>query len=88
LEHTKQILPSQELAIHNGDVWINHFSNLFKNVNKNQEQNTVYDKLTVLESTIRDYQNPLDTPMTLTKLLDKIPNLKLQKACGVDGLLN
>jgi len=48
----------------------------------------VYDKLTVLESTIRDYQNPLDTPMTLTKLLDKIPNLKLQKACGVDGFLN
>ena len=78
----------QELAIQNGDVWINHFSNLFSNINKNQEQNALSDKLKVLESTIKDYQNPLDSPITLAELLDQIQNLKPQKACGVDGILN
>jgi len=75
----------QELAIQNGDAWINHFSNLFSNINNNQEQSALYNKLRVLESTIKVYQNSLDSPITLAELLDKI---KSQKACGVDGILN
>ncbi len=78
----------QELAIQNGDVWINHFSNLFSNIENNREQNAMYEKLRVLESTIKDYQNPLDSPITLAELLDQIQTLKTQKACGVDGILN
>lgn len=78
----------QELAIQNGDVWINHISNLFSNIDNNQEQNAMCEKLRVLESTIKDYQNPLDSPITLAELLDKIQTLKPQKACGVDGILN
>ncbi len=48
----------------------------------------MYEKLRVLESTIKDYQNPLDSPITLAELLDQIQTLKTQKACGVDGILN
>ncbi len=48
----------------------------------------MYEKLRVLESTIKDYQNPLDSPITLAELLDKIQTLKTQTACGVDGILN
>ena len=46
------------------------------------------DKLQTLESVIKDYQNPLDSPITLKELQDKICSLKRTKACGVDGILN
>ncbi len=39
----------------------------------------MYEKLRVLESTIKDYQNPLDSPITLAELLDQIQTLKTQK---------
>jgi hypothetical protein len=37
---------------------------------------------------MKDYQNPLDSPITLNKLQDKIKTLQTKKACGVDGVLN
>ena len=42
----------------------------------------------ILESTIKDYENPLDSPITLNELQDKIQTLQPKKACGVDGILN
>ena len=78
----------EELSIQNGDLWVNHFSNLFGPIVKNKEQTHIQDKLQTLESVIKDYQNPIDSPFTLKELQDKISSLKLKKACGVDGILN
>ena len=78
----------EELSIQNGDLWVNHFSNLFGPIVKNKEQTHIQDKLQTLESVIKDYQNPIDSPFTLKELQDKISSLKLKKACGVDDILN
>ena len=67
---------------------MNHFSNLFGPIVKNKEQTHMQDKLQTLESVIKDYQNPIDSPITLKELQDKISSLKLKKAGGVDGILN
>ncbi|KAF7662932.1 hypothetical protein LDENG_00222700, partial [Lucifuga dentata] len=77
-----------DLPIQNGDIWVNHFSNLFGPIEKNEQQKHIRDKLQSLESTIKDYQNPLDSPITLKELQDKIKSLQTKKACGVDGILN
>jgi uncharacterized protein YaaR (DUF327 family) len=53
------------------DVRVNHFSNLFGSITKNKEQKHIYDQIQILESTIKDYQNPLDSPNTLNELQDK-----------------
>ena len=67
---------------------MNHFSNLFGPIVKNKEQTHIQDKLQTLELVIKDNQNPLDSPITLKELQDKISSLKLKKACGVEGILN
>ncbi|KAF7640795.1 hypothetical protein LDENG_00013340, partial [Lucifuga dentata] len=77
-----------DLPIQNGNIWVNHFSNLFGPIEKNEQQKHIQDKLQSLESTINDYQNPLDSPITLKELQDKIKSLQTKKACGVDGILN
>ena len=77
-----------ELPIQNGDIWVNHFSKLFGPIEKNNEQRQIHDKLKNLESIIKDYQTPLDSPITLNELQDKIKILKPKKACGTDGILN
>ena len=46
------------------------------------------DQIQILESTIKDYQNPLDSPITLNELQNKIKTIQPKKACGVDGILN
>ena len=48
---------------------------------------TVHDQIQILESTLKDYLNPLDYPITLNELQDKIKTLQPKKACGV-GILN
>ena len=53
-----------------------------------EQRTNMQDKLQTLESVIKDYQNPLDSPITLKELQDKISSLKLKKACGVDDILN
>ena len=77
-----------ELPIQNGDTWVNHFTSLFGPIEKNEEQKQIKDKLLKLESAIKDYQNPLDSQITLKELQDKIKTLKTKKACGADGILN
>ena len=67
---------------------MNHFSNLFGPIVKNKEQTHIQDKLQTLESVIKDNQNPLDSPITLKELQDKISYFKRKKACGVDGIIN
>ena len=54
----------EELAIQNGDMWRNHFANLYSNITKSQEQKDIQEKLQILESAVKDYQNPVDTPIT------------------------
>ena len=77
-----------ELPIQNGDIWVNHFSSLFGPIESNKEQKQIQDKLKNLESAIKDYQNPLDSQITLKELQDNINTLKTKKACGADGILN
>lgn len=48
----------------------------------------IQDKLQKLESTIKDNQYLLDSPITLKQLQDKIKSLETKKACGADGILN
>ena len=74
------------LSIQNGDVWINHFSNLFGSITKNQQQK--HNQIQILESTIKNSQNPLDSPITLNELQKKIQILQHKKACDVDGVHN
>lgn len=78
----------EDLAIQNGDVWVNHFSDLFGPIEKNKQQKHIKDKLKSLESTIKDHQSPLDSPITLKELQDNIKSLNTKKACGIDGILN
>jgi hypothetical protein len=49
---------------------------------------SIHDQIQIFESTIRDCQNPLDSPITLNELQDKTQTLQPKKACGVDGILN
>ena len=84
----RQYKQHEELPIQNGDIWINHFSKLFMYIDKNPEQKHIHDELQLFESEIKNDQNPLDFSITLNELQDKIQNLKPNKACGVDGILN
>ena len=54
----------------------------------NKEQKHIQDQIQIIESTIKDYQNTLDSPITLNELQNKIQTLQPKKACGVDGILN
>lgn len=80
----------QEMVIQDGDIWTNHFKTLFKNVqsDQNKNQNDIIHKLHDLENTIKDYQNPLDFPITEQDLLTHINKLKSKKAYGPDCILN
>lgn len=40
----------------------------------------------LLENAIKDYQNTLDSPITMEGLQEKMSNLKNGKACGFDGI--
>lgn len=93
--------PSEENKIHSGKklsgfycvpiqngVWINHFSNVFGPIEQNTEQKPIQDKLHKLETTIKDYQNPLDFPVAIKELQDKIKSQETKKAYSVDGILN
>ena len=65
-----QLNKHENLPIQNGDEWVNHFSNIFG------QQQHMYNKLQRQESTIKDYQKPLDSPITLNELQDQIKSLE------------
>ena len=69
----------EELSNQNGDVWVNRFSNRFGPITKNKEKKHIHDQIQILESTIKYYQNPLNSPITLNELQDKIQTLQPQK---------
>lgn len=78
----------EDVPNQNGDVWVNHLSDLFGPIEKYKEQKHIQDKLQSLESTIKEYKNPLDSPITSKELQDEIKSLETKKACGVHAILN
>ncbi len=82
--------PNQEiLAIQDGETWKTHFQELYSPTEiHNSNQNEIINKLDNLERSIKANQNPLDFPITMNELEDKLRVLEPKKACGVDSLLN
>ena len=81
----------QTLPIQNGDIWKAHFENLYKDIPIKQirpEQNIIKEKLQTLEQTIKDNQNPLDSPITWEELITQTKSLQPRKACGPDSIKN
>ena len=77
------------LALQNGNIWKDHFEKLYEQIspnNLNHEQRQTREKLTILESTIKNNQNPLDYLITMKELENSIKKLKSGKACGPDGI--
>lgn len=62
-----------ELAIQDGNTWINHFRELYSNITKNYDQYKIFTKW---------------NPVTEQELTEVIQSLKGKKACGIDGILN
>ena len=77
-----------EQLIQNGNTWKNHFQDLYREHPKNQAQEQISEKLKDLERVIKNYQTPLDYPITELELEDKLKILQPKKACGPDGILN
>lgn len=82
--------PNQEvLAIQDGEKWKNHFQELYTPTEiQNSNQNEIINKLDNLERSIKTNQNPLDFPITMKELEEKLGVLESRKACGVDSILN
>ncbi len=82
--------PNQEiLAIQDGETWKTNFQELYSPTEiQNSNQNEIINKLDNLERSIKANQNPLDFPITLKELEDKLRVLEPKKACGVDSILN
>lgn len=78
----------EELAIQNGEIWKKHFENLFSPITLNSAQTDLLKKLKILESVVKDNQNPLDYQITEEELLLKIQALQPGKASAPDGILN
>lgn len=81
----------QELAIQDVGIWKTYFDNLYKNIPQkdlNQNQLEIKEKLNILESVIKNNQNPLDYPITQQELNEKLKSIKSKKACGVDNIRN
>ena len=76
--------------IQDGDIWTNHSKTLLKKVqsDQNRDQENMMRKLESLELSIKDYQNPLDSPITEQELLVQTNKLKPKTACGLDSILN
>ena len=79
---------NNDLAIQDGDIWINHFKDLYQETHITPKRDQLQDKLNQLETIIKDYQNPLDYEITEKELDQKLKNLKCRKACGPNGILN
>ena len=64
---------------------------LYKNPerhNLNSNQATISEKMTKLESAIKNNQCPLDYPITIEELQEIHTALKSGKACGIDNIKN
>uniref|UniRef100_A0A8C5MQ68 ribonuclease H n=1 Tax=Leptobrachium leishanense TaxID=445787 RepID=A0A8C5MQ68_9ANUR len=80
----------KHLHIKNGNIWLNYFKSLYKDIPKEEltgEQEHIIRRLHELEEKIKDFQNPLDTPITAQEVAEKIQDLQSKKASGMDGIL-
>ena len=59
-----------------------------KQLKQNPARNELKTKLEILKEKIKDNQNPLDFPITVDELTERLHALKPNKACGIDGILN
>ena len=78
------------LHIQNGDIWLNYFKDLYKNIPEEAltvEQKDIIKRLNDMEEKIKDFQNPLDVPITPQEIGEKIQNLQTKKSSGMDGIL-
>ncbi len=72
-----------------GETWKTNFQELYSPTEiQNSNQNETINKLDNLERSIKGNQNPLDFPITMRELEDKLRVLEPKKACGVDSILN
>ncbi len=71
-----------------GDIWKKHFENLYSTTTLNLAHNDLLNKLQILESVVKDNQNPLDYQITEEELPAKIQTLQPRMASGPDSSLN
>ena len=76
------------MAIQNGKIWKKHYENLYSAITLDSTQNNLLNKLEILQSIIKENQNPLDYEISKGELLAKIQALQPRKASGPDGILN
>ena len=55
----------------------------FGSITKNKQQKHTHAQIQILKSTIKDYQNPLDSPITLNELQEKIQTLQPKRPLGL-----
>jgi len=80
----------QDLPIQDGEIWTNHFENLYREIPSkqlNDNYNRIKLNLQTYEETIKNNQNPLDFPITQEELANKLKSLKGNKSCGPDSIL-
>ncbi|XP_073434091.1 uncharacterized protein [Dendrobates tinctorius] len=78
------------IHIQNGNIWLQYFRNLYKDIPKeevSQEQESIMAKLKTMEEKVKNVQNPVDTPITLQEVPERISSIRCRKAGGLDGIL-
>ena len=73
-----------QLAIQNGSIWMNYFTELYSNIAKNSDQNKTHTKWKTW-LVINNNPNPLDASIIEQELTEGIQSLKDEKACGVEA---
>ncbi len=67
---------TKHIAIHDPNIWTEHFGNLYSQNEPTLTQKHLTSKLHDLEFTIKEQLNHLDNPIALNKLIGKIKSLK------------
>ncbi len=79
---------AKHIAIHDPNIWTEHFGNLYSQNEPTLTQKHLTSKLHDLEFTTKEQLNHLDNPIALNELIGKMKSLKNKKSCGLDGISN
>ncbi len=77
---------AKHIAIHDPNIWTEHFGNLYSQNEPTLTQKHLPSKLHDLEFITKEQLNHLDNPIALNELIGKIKSLKNKKSCGLDGI--